>query len=138
MTPFVLDTSVALAWCFEDESTPGSKALIETLLNQSARVPPLWRWEVASALLSAERRGRIEPAAASRFLDLLERLPIQVDPDATRQAFQSTWQLARTHDLTSYDAAYLELALRLGLPLATRDRALATAAEAAGVRLLAT
>jgi predicted nucleic acid-binding protein len=137
VTPFVLDTSVAIAWCFEDESTPASRALIDSMVDQPALVPPLWRWEIANALLTAERRGRIDPASAERFLDLLEQLPILVDTDSSRQAFRATWQLARAHDLTSYDAAYLELAQRLGLPLATRDLALAAAAETAGIRRLA-
>lgn len=136
MSSFVLDASVAIAWCFEDESTPASRALLASLPEGSAVVPPLWHCEVANALLTAERRGRIDAPSAAHFLRLLERLPIHTDSESTGHAFGATQQMARTHALTAYDAAYLELAHRLALPLATRDEALAQAARAAGIRLL--
>lgn len=138
MTDFILDASVALAWCFEDESTPASYALLESLTAQKALVPPLWRWEIGNALLSAERRGRLDAGAADLFLRLLEQLPIQVDAQATHAACGGTRELAHAHGLSGYDAAYLELAQRSGLPLATRDEDLAAAARAAGLRLLPT
>ena len=136
MSTFVLDASVAIAWCFEDESTPASRALLASLPAGSAVVPPLWHCEVANALLTAERRGRIDPPSTAHFLQLLERLPIHTDPESTGHAFGAAQHMARTHALTAYDAAYLELAHRLNLPLATRDEALAQAARAAGIRLL--
>ncbi len=135
-TPYVLDTSVAVAWCFEDEATPGSRALLDSLVSRTAVVPSLWKWEVANALLSAERRKRLDPAATGQFLRLLARLPIRVDEDAAGHASGDTMELARTHDLTAHDAAYLELARRLDLPLATRDTALLEAARAASVTTL--
>lgn len=129
----MLDTSAAIAWCFEDEQTPASTALMERLESHYAVVPPLWYWEVGNALLTAERRKRIDAASAERFLRLLERLPIETDERCVDGAFRETRTLARVYKLTSYDAAYLELAKRLSLPLATRDDALIKAAKAAGV-----
>jgi len=99
-------------------------------------VPALWLWETANVLVQAERRGRISPAASRTFLGLLEDLPISVDQPSTASVWHDTLALARSHRLTSYDAAYLELALRRGLPLASRDKALQAAAGAEGVPLL--
>lgn len=138
VAPFVLDTSVAIAWCFDDESTAQSRALLASMQSRHAIVPPLWRWEVGNALLIAERRKRIESAGVAMFLGILERLPIRVDEEATRQALVDTLRLARNHRLSGYDAAYLELAVRLDLPLATRDAALTEAARASGISLLPT
>ncbi|HWL64181.1 MAG TPA: type II toxin-antitoxin system VapC family toxin [Steroidobacteraceae bacterium] len=136
MTGFVLDASVAIAWCFADESSGPSRQLLESLQFRAAVVPPLWNWEIGNALLTAERRGRIEPAAADLFLRLLRQLPIHVDAGSADRALEETRRLAREHDLTTYDASYLELAHRRGLPLATRDAALARAAAAVQVSLL--
>lgn len=136
MTAFVVDASVAIAWCFEDEATPASRALLLGLPQAEAFVPPLWHWEVGNAVLTAERRGGLDAAAATRFLHLLQRLPIRTDTEAAARVFASTQALARQHSLTTYDAAYLELALRLHLPLATRDEALARAATQSGAPLL--
>ena len=101
-----------------------------------AHVPALWLWETANVLVQAERRGRISPAAIRTYLGLLEGLPISLDQPSTASAWHDTLALARSHRLTSYDAAYLELALRRGLPLATRDKALQAAARLEGVALL--
>lgn len=136
MSAFVLDASVAIAWCFEDESTAATQALLQSLASAEAVVPPLWHWMVCNALLTAERRGRLDADSAAHFVQLLQRLPIRTDPEATGRAFAATPALARQHALTAYDAAYLELARRLDLPLATRDEGLARAAAQAGVRLL--
>lgn len=137
MKEFVLDASVAIAWCFEEESTPASRELLESLVSGvAAVVPPLWHWEVANALLTAERRGRIDADTATQFLQLLQRLPIRTDPQSTDRTFVFTQALARQHSLTTYDAAYLELARRLEVPLATRDEDLARAALQAGLRRL--
>lgn len=138
MTAFVIDASVAMAWCFADEATVQSRELLESLQFRAAVVPPLWLWEVGNALVSAERRTRIEPGAADQFLHLLRQLPIQSDAGSPERAWQETLRLARAHGLTTYDAGYLELAHRRGLPLATRDAALARAAAAAQVPLLPT
>jgi predicted nucleic acid-binding protein len=131
----VLDVSLSCAWCFADEASEGAWAILERLQTNRAQVPALWLWETANVLVQAERRGRISPAASRTFLGLLEDLPISVD-QATTSAWHHTQALARSHHLTSYNAAYLELALRCGLPLASRDKALQAAARAEGVPLL--
>jgi predicted nucleic acid-binding protein len=101
-----------------------------------AHVPALWLWETANVLVQAERRGRISPAAIRTYLGLLEGLPISIDQPSTASVWHDTLALARSHRLTSYDAAYLELSLRRGLPLATRDKALQAAARLEGVPLM--
>ena len=136
MSDLVLDVSLSCAWCFADEATAESWAILELLQTGQAQVPALWLWETANVLVQAERRGRISPAAIRTFLGLLEGLPISVDQPSTASAWHDTLALARSHRLTSYDAAYLELALRRGLPLASRDQALQAAARAEGVPLL--
>lgn len=136
MSDLVLDVSLCCMWCFADEATAESWAILELLQTARAQVPALWLWETANVLVQAERRGRISPAAIRTFLGLLEALPISVDQPSTVSAWHDTLALARSHRLTSYDAAYLELALRRGLPLASRDQALQAAARAEGVPLL--
>lgn len=103
-----------------------------------AHVPSLWLWETGNVLVQAEGRRRITAAAIHSFLGLLEGLPIRIDHAGITTIWHDTLALARTHRLTSYDAAYLELALRLGLPLASRDQALQAAATSEGVPLLPT
>jgi predicted nucleic acid-binding protein len=132
----VLDVSLSCAWCFADEASDGAWAILEQLQTHQAHVPALWLWETANVLVHAERRGRISGAASRTFLGLLEDLPISVDQPSTASVWHDTLALARSHRLTSYDAAYLELALRRGLPLASRDKALQAAAGAEGVPLL--
>lgn len=138
MKPFVLDASAAVAWCFNDEATPESIALLGSLQSRTAVVPVLWRWEVINVLLVAERRQRIGAAVTNLFLRLLEQLPISVDEGSSDVAIGNALRLARERRLSSYDAAYLELALRLDLPLATRDGDLAEAARAMRIQLLPT
>jgi predicted nucleic acid-binding protein len=132
----VLDVSLSCAWCFADEANAEAWAILERLQTQRAHVPALWLWETANVLVQAKRRGRISPAAIRTYLGLLEGLPISVDQPSTASAWHDTLALARSHRLTSYDAAYLELALRRSLPLASRDQALQAAARAEGVPLL--
>ena len=135
---FVLDVSLACAWCFADEATPEAWALLEQLPQSPAVVPALWLWEVGNVLVQAERRQRISAAASREFLTLLETLPIDIEPAAVGVVWHDTLAIARSQQLTAYDAAYLELAMRRGLALATRDRDLMRAAEAVGVALLPT
>jgi len=133
---FILDSSVALAWCFRDEATAASDALLESLPTGRAIVPSLWLVEVANVLVVGERRGRLDPARSAAFLEMIAALPIEIDPSSADRRPAPLMALARAHRLTAYDAAYLDLALRRNLPLATRDTALARAAEAAGAALL--
>lgn len=130
---FVLDCAVTLAWCFPDEKAPYPQAVLDSLDRATAWVPSLWHLEVANALLMGERRKRSTAANSATWLSFLTPLPIVVDDETTVRAWGDVLHLARTHKLTTYDAAYLELALRRGLPLATLDGPLQDAAKAAGV-----
>jgi len=132
---FVLDASIALAWCFEDEATPSTLELLDTLESHVAHVPSLWGLEVSNILLGAERKQRISQAQIAQFIELMDQLNIQVDSETANRAFHETIALAHSTKLTTYDACYLELAMRLGLPLATKDQALAQAALNLGVSL---
>ncbi|HEY6509091.1 MAG TPA: type II toxin-antitoxin system VapC family toxin [Vicinamibacterales bacterium] len=132
----VLDSSVALTWCFEDEQTPASLGLLERVVEGGAVAPSVWPLEVLNALVMAERRKRVDAAQRHRLTDLLRDLPIVLDDEAAAQAWSATVQLAERHHLTVYDATYLELAQRSGLPLASLDHELRAAAVAAGVALV--
>jgi predicted nucleic acid-binding protein len=134
---FVVDASVALAWCFEDEQSPRADAVLARLGEEAGVAPSIWPLEVANGLRSAERRGRIDERELPRVVRLLEALPIEVDGITLQRALGDVLPLARAVGLSSYDAAYLDLALRKGLPLATADEYLGQAAVAAGVELLA-
>lgn len=134
---FVLDCSVAVTWCFPDEANAASDALLDRLADQVAVVPTLWYLEIANVLIQAERRGRITAGALTARIALLEQLPIVADDETTARALHDILSLAREQRLTTYNACYLELAARRGLPLATRDRELQRAAERLGVGLLA-
>lgn len=133
---WVLDCSIAMAWCFEDESTPRTEQLLDRLNSDPAVVPLHWPSEVANVLRSAVRKGRLTKASATERLAVLTSLPIRYDALTHQLASSATWQLVKKYDLTSYDAAYLELAIRLGAPLATNDGDLRAAAERAGVETL--
>jgi predicted nucleic acid-binding protein len=136
MTGYVLDASVALSWCFQDEASPSHWRLLDSLAHERARVPPLWYIEVANGLINAERRRRIDHRGIVRALELLGNLPIMMDDGMPLHAFGSILDLGRSQALTAYDAAYLELAMRLGVPLATADGRLCKAAEQLGVPVL--
>lgn len=137
MTSFVLDASVTVAWCFDDESTPAAWALLDRLRAAPAYVPVLWALEIGNILVGAERRRRITQARAVEFLGILGDLDIHVDPDLPGRAFRDILPIARESRITTYDASYLELAMRLGLPLATKDTVLARAATALRIKTLA-
>ena len=130
---FVLDCSVALAWYFQDEANAYARSVRQALAKTTAVVPALWPLEVANILVLGERRGRSTTADAAKWLGYLQWLPIRVDEETPARAWSDILPLARTYELSSYDAAYLELALRLGLPLASLDDPLKAAATSAGV-----
>ena len=138
MTVFVLDNSVAMRWCFES----GAHAHADNVLQQlesddgEAFVPVLWRYEVSAVLARAQNTGVLTAQKVMEFLENLQALNIIVDTDGSDRIFTDVHQLAITHRLTSYDAAYLELALRRNLPLATLDRDLLRACKTAGVSAL--
>lgn len=133
---FVLDNSVALAWCFEDERSPAMDAILDRLVREGATVPQLWSLEALNGLLTAERRGRLDRDLRQRLMEFFADLPITVDGETGQRAWTATARLAEAHGLTAYDAAYLELAQRLAQPLATQDTALAAAARAVGVEVM--
>jgi len=137
VTSFVLDASVALAWSFEDENSPYSEFVIGSLDRKRAAAPAIWPLEVTNALLMAIRQGRIERADATRLIGVFDRFPLDIDRANSRIAFEpKVLDIGLTYNLTAYDASYLELALRRGLPLPTQDKRLAEAANAAGVEIL--
>ena len=133
----VVDASLTLAWAFEDERRGLAMSVLDALNGSEAIAASIWPLEVANGLAVAERRGSITAQEANRFASLVLQLPIVVDPGERRRPLEATRQLARAHQLSAYDASYLELAVRLGVPLATLDRRLADAAGRAGVPLFA-
>ena len=132
----VLDSSATLAWVFLEERSAAVAEVFDRLIVAGGWVPSLWRLEVANVLEMGTRRGRIDAAFRDLTLADLELLPIQTDMDTGKYAWGTTLRLAAKHRLTLYDAAYLELATRRGLPLASLDRELRTAATAENVVVL--
>jgi predicted nucleic acid-binding protein len=130
---FVLDGSVTLAWLFLDEQDSYADAIIARLPKLEMIVPRLWHVEVANVLLVGERRRRCSQADTTQWLSHLAVLPIVVDDATEARAWSDTISLARQHALSEYDAAYLELAIRQGVPIATLDAPLKAAAKALGV-----
>ena len=131
MTAFVFDNSVTMRWCFENTST----LYAEQVLEHQAHVPVLWLYEVVSVLVKAQRTASISADKVHGLLGDIRSLDIMVDDENFGHIFGDVHRLAVEHGLSGYDAAYLELAIRKGLPLATLDEELKKAAQAAGVDL---
>ncbi|MEW6598120.1 MAG: type II toxin-antitoxin system VapC family toxin [Pseudomonadota bacterium] len=129
----VLDASVALAWCFQDETSALAERALDELVVSGGVVPGLWRLEVANALKMAVRRGRMTLAQRDQALADLADLAVAVDVETDTQAWTATLTLADRFNLTLYDAAYLELAQRRNLPLASLDTALCNASQTLGL-----
>ena len=136
MSAFVLDCSAAIAFLFEDEASPAADALLDRLKGDSAAVPALWRLELGNVLAGAERAGRISEPQLIAYLELVRELPIVTDTATDERALREVLALARKEGLTTYDAAYLELSLRLNVPLATKDVPLVSAAQRLGVEII--
>lgn len=137
MTEFVLDCSATLPWVFASEATRATDALLDELAaGRRAWVPALWHLEVANVMLGAQRRGQIDKAGVEKFLSTLRTLDIEVDDETISGAWTRTLAIGESFGLTAYDAAYLELALRKGIPLATLDTQLKKACSKAGGRSL--
>jgi predicted nucleic acid-binding protein len=132
----VLDSSATLAWIYPEERTEAIRHVLDLVIADGAWVPALWRLEVANVLETSVRRGRMDTAVRDSSLADLGLLPIRLDDETDRQAWGTTLRLAERHRLTVYDAAYLELAQRRALPLATLDVELRTAAGLENVPLL--
>ena len=133
MSGLVVDASVVMAWLFDDGEEQRADSALERLREDGALVPSLWQLEVRNALLVAERRGRLSVGGVNERLVALKGLPIRTDEEPD---LQSTFDLARAHELSFYDALYLELAKRESAEIATLDRALGQAAIAEGVSLV--
>jgi len=131
---FVLDASVALAWCFETETDHFTDAVLDSLAERTAVVPAVWPLEIGNAMVVAERRGYLDQASSVRFLNLLRQLSIEVEQESPQRMFGEILLLAREQQLSTYDASYLDLAMRSGLPLASRDQVLIQAASRCGVK----
>ncbi len=138
MSRFVLDASVTLCWCFENQATGYTEDIFERMAaGDEASAPFVWPLEVANALVRAERRKTLKVAQVTGFLEELSEWPIQVDTVGVGRTFQQILSVARQQNLSAYDAAYLELAIREGLPLATLDDELRKAARVVGVKITA-
>ena len=135
MSGLVVDASVVVAWLFDDEDEPRADRMLGQLVEDGALVPQLWHLETRNSLLTAERRGHLSAEEVKERLDALKGLPIATDEEPN---LQSAFELARAHELSLYDALYLELAKREGAELATLDGPLGRAAVAEGVPLSAT
>lgn len=129
MPQFVIDTSVVMAWCFEDEGGAYPDKVLESFAEGEAIVPGIWPLEVGNILLVAERKKRITKASAIRFLELVNALPITVEQEATGRILGEILALAREQGISTYDASYLDLAMRLGLPISTLDSPVIKAAK---------
>ncbi len=133
MNCFVVDASVTMAWCFEDECDEYADEILDRLQEHDAIAPALWPLEVVNVLLVAERRRRIRPAESARYIELLRSLPIRVESPAPEHSWATIPAIGRDLGLSAHDAAYFELAMRHGVPLATRDTRLVAACSVAGI-----
>lgn len=133
---FVIDNSVIMSWCFKDETSQYSDNILEKLTVSMAVVPSIWPLEIANVLLEAERKNRLGEADSARFITLINKLPIKVEQETPERMLKEIFALAREYDLSSYDASYLDLAMRNGLPIATLDEKLRIAAQKSRVTVL--
>jgi predicted nucleic acid-binding protein len=134
LSSLVLDASVALCWLFDDQATAHTESVLDRLVGgDTVAAPAIWPFEIANVVTVAERLRIVNPAQAAAFFQTLGQLSIAVDRAEIERVFNAVSETARRYRLSAYDAAYLELALREALPLATVDAALRNAARAAGV-----
>jgi len=137
LSRFIVDASVALCWYFEDQKTAYTEAVFDCLARgDEALVPALWPLEVVNSLVVAVRQKTISAAQLETFVRDLKDLPVEVDTQGIERVYSSIVRLSQQHQLSSYDAAYLDLAVVEGLPLATLDKNMRAAAKRAGVELL--
>jgi len=133
---FVVDNSVVMAWCFQDEASQYADAILDSLEVSKAIVPSIWPLEVGNVLLVAERRKRLSEAGSARFIALLTELPIMIEQESPERMMREILALAREHQISSYDASYLDLAMRKGVSIATLDDGLIKAAERSQVPIM--
>lgn len=132
---FVLDNSIVMSWCFRDESNKYTDTILSSLEKYEALAPSIWPLEVVNVLLVSERRGRLTEADSVRFLTLIDELPISVQQETPDRMLKEILALARKCYISSYDASYLDLAMRYGVPIATQDSGLKKAANQCKVSL---
>jgi len=128
-TGFVVDNSIVMSWCFEDETNDYANSVLESLDKEKAFVPAIWPLEVGNVLLVAERKKRMSQANSTRFIALLDGLPIIVEQETPDRMMKEIVWLARKYDLSAYDASYLDLAMRLDIPISSLDTSLLKAAK---------
>ena len=133
---FVIDNSVVMSWCFKDETNEYADAVLDKLSETTAIVPSIWPLEVVNVLLVAERRNRLKQADSVRFITLLSQLPIIVEHEWPEKMMTELLALGRAKNLTSYDAFYLDLAMRKDCPIATLDKRLMDAAKDISVKIV--
>jgi predicted nucleic acid-binding protein len=136
MNSFVVDNSVVMSWCFKDETNKYGDAVLNRLAESTAIVPPIWPLEVVNVLLVAERRNRLKQVDSVRFITLLSQLPIVVEHEGSERKMKDLLALGRANNLSSYDAAYLDLSMRKDCPIATLDKKLIEAAKKVDVIIL--
>ncbi|MBW1910892.1 MAG: type II toxin-antitoxin system VapC family toxin [Deltaproteobacteria bacterium] len=133
---FVVDNSVVMSWCFKDETNKYADTVLDRLTESAAVVPSIWPLEVVNVLLVAERQKRLSESDSIRFITLLSQLPIIVEYERPEKMMRELLALARAYNLSSYDASYLDLAMRKGFPIATLDNKLIEAARRIDVQIL--
>ncbi len=133
---FVIDNSVVMSWCFKDETNRYADAVLDKLSESTAIAPSIWPLEVVNVLLVAERRKRLKQADSVRFITLLSQLPIVVEDRGSEKVMKDLLALGRTSHLSSYDASYLDLAMRKDCPIATIDKKIMEAAKEVSVTIL--
>ncbi len=136
MTSLVLDASAALAWCFADEQTASDRKLLSLVTREGAEAPSIWPLEVANVIVLAQRKGRLTQTQTAESIETIRSLPIRIRETTPSSVFENLVLLAQKYSLTIYDASYLELAIRLRIPLTSRDEMLKRAARSAGVALI--
>jgi predicted nucleic acid-binding protein len=136
MNSFVVDNSVVMSWCFKDETNKYGDAVLNRLAESTAIVPPIWPLEVVNVLLVAERRNRLKQVDSVRFITLLSQLPIVVEHEGSERKMKDLLALGRANNLSSYDAAYLDLSMRKDCPIATLDKKLIEAAKKVDITIL--
>jgi predicted nucleic acid-binding protein len=133
---FVVDNSVVMTWCFNDKANKYSDAILDSLNTSTAFVPSIWPLEVGNILLVAERRKRLREADSIRFIALIAELPIVIEQEQPERMMKDILALARKHKISTYDASYLDLAMRKGIPIASLDKDLRKAARRSRVAIL--
>ncbi len=133
---FVLDCSVAVSWCFEDEYSKHAEEILTLLSSMKAIVPSIWPLEVSNVLCMSERHKRINNEKCNKFLDILSSLPIELDMGHTSMFNKRIISITNNQQISAHDASYIELALRYNIPLASFDKKLCVVAKSEGIKLL--